>query len=70
MQVEQQSDAEKKFWARPELVEKLVLALDLESTLNLARVIDQKILQQSMASKVWTTATPAALFRIGGMGNH
>ena len=53
MQVEQQSDAEKKFWARPELVEKLFSVLDLESTLSLARVIDQKILQQSMNSKVW-----------------
>ena len=52
MQIEQ-SDSEKKFWGRPELVEKLFLVLDLDSTLNLARVMDREILQQSLASKVW-----------------
>jgi len=50
-----QSEAERRFWETPELLETLFLSLDdLESTLSLARVVDQKNLQRSMTSKVWS----------------
>ena len=40
-----QSEAERRFWETPELLETLFLSLDdLESTLSLARVVDQVIL--------------------------
>ena len=35
------------------MVEKLFLVLDLDSTLNLATVMDREILQKSLASKAW-----------------
>ena len=53
MQTEQQHEAEAKFWATPELLEKLFSTLDLDSTLSLARVMNKEILKRSMTSKVW-----------------
>ena len=53
MQTEQRDESEAKFWATPELLEKLFSTLDLESTLSLARVINKDILKRSMTSKVW-----------------
>ena len=44
MQTEQQGEAEAKFWATPELLEKLYSTLDLDSTLSLARVMNREIL--------------------------
>ena len=41
----QQSEAERKFWETPELLETLFLTLDLESALSLARLLDQENLQ-------------------------
>ena len=52
MQAEQH-EAEAKFWATPELVEKLFSTLNLESTLSLARVMNKEILKRGMTSKVW-----------------
>ena len=49
-----QSEAERKFWETPELLETLFLSLDLQSTLSLARLLDQENLQRSMTSKVWS----------------
>ena len=49
-----QSEAERKFWETPELLETLFLSLDLESTLNLARLMKQENLEHSMTSKVWS----------------
>ena len=50
----QQSEAERKFWETPELLETLFLSLDLQSSLSLARLLDQENLQRSMTSKVWS----------------
>jgi len=49
-----QSDAERKFWASPELLETLFSWLDLEAAFNLAQVVDKKSLQiGGITSKVW-----------------
>ena len=53
MEAASQCDAERKFWATPELLETLFSWLDLESTLNLARVVDKESLQNGITSKVW-----------------
>ena len=54
MQTEQQRDAEAKFWATPELVEKLFSTLDLDSALSLARVMNKEIMERSMTPNVWS----------------
>ena len=51
----QQREAEAKFWATPELVEKLFSTLNLESTLSLARVMNKEILKRGMTPKVWAS---------------
>ena len=53
MEAANQSEAERKFWKTPELLEKLFSLIDLESTLNLARVMDKADLQSGITSKVW-----------------
>ena len=53
MEAANQCEAERKFWATPELLETLFSWLDLESTLNLARVVDKESLQNGITSKVW-----------------
>ena len=55
MQTEQQGEAEAKFWETPELLERLLSTLDLDSTFSLARVMNKEILKRSMTAKVWTT---------------
>ena len=51
MQTEEQREA--KFWATPELVEKLFSTLDLDSTLTLALVMNKEILKRGMTPIVW-----------------
>ena len=53
MEAGNQSEAERKFWKTPELLETLFSWIDLESTLNLARVMDKEELQSGITSKVW-----------------
>ena len=53
MEAGNQSEAERKFWKTPELLETLFSWIDLESTLNLARVMDKEDLQSGITSKVW-----------------
>ena len=53
MEAGNQSEAERKFWKTPELQETLFSWIDLESTLNLARVMDKEDLQSGITSKVW-----------------
>ena len=53
MEAANQSEAERKFWKTPELLETLFSLIDLESTLNLARVMDKADLQSGITSKVW-----------------
>ena len=43
------------FWSLPEIVEKIFSMLDLQSSLNLARVIQKGTLNRSLTSKVWKT---------------
>ena len=40
------SEASKKFWRSPQLVEKLLPFLDLETTLNLTHKMTREILQK------------------------
>ena len=54
MQTEEQREAEAKFWATPDLVEKLFSTLDLDSTLSLALVMNKEILKRGMTPKVWS----------------
>ena len=54
MEAANQSEAERKFWETPELLETLFLTLDLQSSLSLACLLDQENLQRSMTSKVWS----------------
>ena len=54
MQTEEQREAEAKFWATPELVEKQFSILDLDSTLSLALVMNKEILKRGMTPKVWS----------------
>ena len=49
-----QHEAEAKFWATPELLERLFSTLDLDSTLSLARVMNKEILKRGMTPKVWS----------------
>ena len=53
MEAANQSEAERMFWKTPELLETLFSWIDLESTLNLARVMDKEDLQSGITSKVW-----------------
>ena len=53
MQTEEQREAEAKFWATRELVEKLFSTLDLDSTLTLALVMNKEILKRGMTPIVW-----------------
>lgn len=54
MEAANQCEAERKFWATPELLETLFSWLDLESTLNMARLVDKESLQNGgITSKVW-----------------
>ena len=53
MEAANQSEAEQKFWETPEMLETLFSWLHLESTLNLARVMDKQSLQSGITSKVW-----------------
>ena len=53
MKVANQSEAERKFWETPELLETLFLWLDLEATFNLAHVMDKESLQSGITSNVW-----------------
>ena len=57
--------AEKKFWKMRELVERLLLFLDLPSTLHLIQAgqIDKQILQESLSSKVWKKLIKQSTFR-------
>ena len=54
MQTEEQREAEAKFWATPDLVEKLFSTLDLDSTLSLALVMNKEILKRGMTPMVWS----------------
>ena len=51
-QTEEQHEAETKFWATPELVEKLFSTLDLDSALSLSLVMNKEILKKGMTPKV------------------
>ena len=53
MEAANQSEAERMFWKTPELLETLFSWIDLESTLNLARVMDKEDFQSGITSKVW-----------------
>ena len=53
MEAANQSEAESKFWKTPELLETFFSWLNLEATLNLARVMDKESLQSGITSKVW-----------------
>ena len=53
MEVGNLSGAEDKFWETPELLETLFSLLDLDSILNLARVMDKEIFKSGMTSKAW-----------------
>ena len=54
MQTEEQREAKAKFWATPDLVEKLFSTLDLDSTLSLALVMNKEILKRGMTPMVWS----------------
>ena len=58
---------EKKVWKMPELVERLLLFLDLPSTLHLVQAdqIDKHILRESLSSKVWKKLIKQSTFRDG-----
>ena len=53
MDAANQSEAERKFWETPELLETLFSWLDLKAILNLARVMDKESLQVGITSKIW-----------------
>ena len=53
MDAANQSEAERKFWETPELLETLFSWLDLKAILNLARVMDKESLQGGITSKIW-----------------
>ena len=48
-------EAEQMFWSLPEMVEKMFSMHDLQSSLNLARVIQKGTLNRSFTSEVWKT---------------
>ena len=49
----EQAEAVRLFFGTPELVEEVFLMLDLKSALNLANVLDKKVLKKGLSSKVW-----------------
>ena len=46
-------EAVSKFLATPDLLEKMFSLLDLESIVNLSRVLDKEVLKESMTTKIW-----------------